>query len=121
MENFDCNGDGSWITDGICKKTLVIVHDDSYIKEVDPNVCSAAYMIYCTLTCQQAKGTVMERSNSVDNYRAEILGGVMTQLVLRAATQNPVTTTSCTAATVDCDNKGVVLHGNSSWWALKEK
>ena len=47
-DNFCCDGDGSWITDGILHGTLVCVHDESYMKEVDPTVCSAAYMIYCT-------------------------------------------------------------------------
>jgi len=118
-EHFICDGDGSWIMHGLLAGSLVIVHDGSYMREVCPNVCSAAYMLYCTDTGNQAKGTVVEWSDSADNYRGEILGGIMAQLVLRAASRvlghdYPVTA-------VDCDNQGVVIHGNSPTRSLKEK
>ncbi len=51
-------------------------------------------------------------STSAGLYRGEILGGVMTQLILHAAASSyhgaipPVV--------VDCDNNGVVFHGNNS-------
>ena len=100
-------------------RTLVIVHDGSYMPHVDRHVCSAAFMIYCTRTKSRAKGTVVERCEDADNYRAEILGGIMVQLVLLAALQNkacPYRTTR-----IDCDNRGVVQHGNAAGVALKEK
>ena len=56
--------------------TLVAVHDGSYMKEVNPQACSAAFMIRCSATGLRAKGTVAEWSDSADNYRAEILGGL---------------------------------------------
>ena len=118
-KDFVCDGDGSWITDGLVNGTLVAVHDGSYMKEVNPQACSAAFMIRCSATGLRAKGTVAEWSESADNYRAEILGGIMTQLVLRAASQDPIL--QYKEVTVDCDNKGVVLHGNSPHRALKEK
>ena len=89
------------------------------MKEVNPHVCSAAYMIWCKATGLCAKGTVVEWSKSADNYRAEILGGVLTQLVLNAASQDP--SQQYKEVTVDCNNNGVVLHGNSPRRALKEK
>ena len=117
--NFDCDGDSKWITDGLVDGTLVAVHDGSYMKEVNPQVCSAAFMIRCSNTGLRAKGTVEEWSESADNYRAEILGGIMTQLVLKAASQDP--RLHYKAVTVDCDNRGVVLHGKSPQRPLKEK
>ena len=69
--------------------TLVAIHDSLYMKEVDPHACSAEYMIQCSDTGLRAKGSVAEWSESADNYRAEILGGIMTQLVLRAASRDP--------------------------------
>jgi hypothetical protein len=97
----------------------VAVHDGSYMIEVNPQACSAAFMIRCSATGLRAKGTVEEWSESADNYRAEILGGIMTQLVLKAASQDPML--QYKEVTVDCDNRGVVLHGNSPQRALKEK
>ena len=44
---FRCDGNGEWIVDGLEHGTLVIAHDGSYMAEVDPNLCSAAYIIYC--------------------------------------------------------------------------
>ena len=55
--------------------------------EVANDVCSAAFMIYCQRTKQKAKGVVAEKSRDADNYRGEILGGLIVQLVLRAASQ----------------------------------
>ena len=50
---------------------------------------------------------------SAGSYRGKILGGVMTQLILHAAAASyhgaipPVV--------VDCDNSGIVFHGNNSF------
>ena len=67
----------------------------------------------------RAKGTVAEWSDSADNYRGEILGGIMVQLVLRAASR--VLGHDYLSTAVDCDNQGVVIHGNSPRRCLKEK
>ena len=92
--------------------SLVIVHDGSYMPKVAKDVCSAGFIIYCTATEQTAKGTVVEQSPDADNYRGEILGGSMVQLVLRAASQ--CRALLYWAQQVDCDNRGVVQHGNSA-------
>ena len=47
--------------------TLAIVHDGSYMKEVNPHVCSAAYMIWCCATGLRAKGTMAEWSDLADS------------------------------------------------------
>ena len=85
--SFHCHGDGKWIHQGLLAGTLVIVHEGSYMVEVANDVCSAAFMIYCQRTKQKAKGVVAEKSRDADNYRGEILGGLIVQLVLRAASQ----------------------------------
>jgi len=116
---FHCDGDGEWIADGLANGTLLIVHDGSYMRNVDKTVCSAAYMIYCVATKQKCKGSVVERSSSADNYRAEILGGLVVQLILRAATSGR--RCNFQPVQIDCDNDGVVKHGNAPARALKEK
>ena len=59
-----------------------------------------------------------EKSGSASSYRGEILGSILAQLVLRAATGK----TSCgnCVVKVHCDNKGVLSHGNSDIMRLKE-
>ena len=87
--------------------------------DLDPDVCSAGFIIHCNKSHQTAIGSVVEKSSSADNYRGEILGGVMIKLVLRAATQRR--SLPYQAPLIHCDNNGVVLHGNEPTRSLKEK
>ena len=110
--SLEYDGDGSWILAGMLAESLIIIHDGSYMKEISPIISSAATMIYCTIAKARCKCTWTETSTSAGSYRGEILGGVMTQLLLHAAATSyhgdipPVV--------VDCDNNGVVFHGNNS-------
>jgi len=99
--------------------SLVIVHDGSYMSKVSKTACSAAFMILCTNTNNRAKGVVAESSKEADNYRGEILGGLLVQLILRAATQRRHSPYS--PVQIDCDNMGVVKHGNAPTRKLKAK
>jgi len=56
---------------------LFMGHDGSYMVELDPNICSATYIIKCTATGNDVIGSVVERSDAADNYRAKILGVLM--------------------------------------------
>ncbi len=76
-------------------------------------------MIYCSATNQRAKGLAAEHSPAANNYRAKILGGLLVQLVLRSASQDRGV--AYTAQRIDCDNEGVVKHGNTASHPLKEK
>jgi hypothetical protein len=112
--NYD--GDGSWMLNGMLVQSLVMIHDGSYMKELSPEICSAATMIYCTIAKARCKCTWAEQSSAASPYYGEILGGLMTQLILNAAASTyhgnipPVN--------VDCDNNGVVSHGNTPLQAL---
>jgi hypothetical protein len=116
---FVCDGDGGWITEGLINGTLAICHDGSYMSEISTDISAAGVMIYCTATGCQAKGAIAEFSPDADNYRGEILGGMLLQLILRAASQNR--TLEYQPVVIHCDNKGVVNHGNSPGRALGEK
>ena len=76
-------------------------------------------LVFCTHSRQRAKGSVVERTCTANNYRGEILGGLMVQLVLRAALAGHVP--PYLPVTIDCDNKGVVSHGNTVQRALRDK
>lgn len=108
---FKCDGDGAWIPHAIAEGTIQFVHDGSYIRKVATKVCSAAFIIRCSRTHQQASGTLVEKCNEADNYRAEALGSVAGLLVLKV-------TTVCRLSylhriTAHCDNMGTVKHGNA--------
>jgi hypothetical protein len=106
-----CDGDGSWIGQGLLAGTLLVAHDGSYMKEVAADICSAAVMIYCTRTRQTCTCTIVENSSSAGSYRGEILGAILAQLILRAASLGMIG--PYPVLNEDCDNNGVVLHGNS--------
>jgi hypothetical protein len=67
-------------------------------------------MIYCTSTSSLCKCTIAEKTASAGSYWGEILGAILAQLILHTTVQGwmgpyPV-------AAIDCDNLGVVRHGN---------
>jgi hypothetical protein len=80
-----CDGDGSWIIQGLLTGTLLVSHDGSYMKDVATDICSAAVMIYCTRSAMKYTCTIAEISPSASSYRGEILGAILTQLIFRAA------------------------------------
>ena len=82
---FSCNGDVEWIHWGLMMGSLVMVHGGSYMPKVSKKVFLAAFYINYNTTKQRCKGAAVEHSTNADNYRAEILGGILIQLVLRAA------------------------------------
>ena len=87
---------------------------------LDKQVSSAAFYIYCRISKLRYKGSVAEWSPHADNYRAEILGGIMVQLVFRAATQGRLSV-PYRSVVIECDSAGVVSHGNTPQRGLKEK
>ncbi len=112
----DYSGDGCCILNEMIAQSLVIIHNGSYMKEVSPNICSVATMIYCTIAKAWCKCTWAERSSSAGPYREKFLRGLMMQLILNAAASAyhgviPL-------VVVDCDNNGVVSHGNAPLCSL---
>ncbi len=100
----------------------MIGHDGSYMPHLANNVCACAVIIYCSHTNQCVDVTQIEKSTkkAANNYRAKILGGCSTQLIIKAAI------TGCNVLghgrlTVGCDNMGVVQHGNSPRHPMLEK
>jgi len=57
------------------------------MQEVSWWVCPAAVLIKCRHTGMEVVMTIVEKSNSADNYRGDILGAIMIQLVLHTASQ----------------------------------
>ena len=72
---FLCDRDCKWICQELLMGSLAIMHDGSYMKEVEKDVCSTAFMLYCRITKNRCKGAAAERSQLAYNYQAEILRG----------------------------------------------
>ena len=90
-------------------RSLILVHDGSYKEDLDPDRCSAAYIIMCKATGHRLQGTVVEKSPHASNYRAELLGALCCLLIVKAAADS-----GSHKGKYDryCDNKGVVIHCN---------
>merc|ERR1712115_204497 len=101
------DGNGEWICNGLTKGTLIMVHDGSYNENLDPDKCSAAYIVMYRRTKYKMKGTVVDQSDRANNYRAKLLGALCCLLIVKAACDSEVSNGRCKAY---CDNKGVVLH-----------
>jgi hypothetical protein len=80
------------------------------MKEISPDLCSAAVVIYCTSTSLLCKCTIAEKTGSAGSYLGEILGAILAQLILHAAVQGRMR--PYPVAAIDCDNLGMVRHGN---------
>jgi hypothetical protein len=94
--------------------SLIIGHNGSYMPHLANNICSCAVVIHCQHTGYYADMIYMERSSkaSADNYRAEILGGVGAQLLVKAAATGRHVAGAHTPG-YSCNNLGVVIHGNN--------
>ncbi len=62
-------------------RSLIIIHNGFYMKEVSPHISSAAVMILCFLTGCTCKCTIAKYSADAGSYRGEILGAILAQLI----------------------------------------
>lgn len=118
----EIDGDGSWIYRGLLNNTLAMGSDGSYNEALASDVCSSASVIHCRETGSTAKVTWVEKSDAhtADNYRAEILGAVALQILVRTAIDGKyVNMDMCPR--FGCDNKTVVHHGNHPHRPMPEK
>ena len=83
------------------------------------DVSSVAFVIYCMISKGIFHGAVAEQLPAADNYHGKILGGILTNLVLQAASMNCLSPYQ--RATIICDNQGVIYHGDYPTQSLKEK
>jgi hypothetical protein len=73
-----------WVAQSISKTSLVAVTDGSCIKEHYPNLCSAAFVLECTLGHGHAIGTFPKTSLVANGYWGELLGLMAVHLLLLA-------------------------------------
>ena len=120
--SFRVDGDGSWIYGGLLNNTLVLMSDGSYNRGMAPEVCSSASIILRSDTGDRAVVTWVEKSDvhTADNYRAELLGAIALQLLVRVALDGKYICKDMRPR-FGCDNKTVVFHGNHPYRPMPEK
>lgn len=117
--NLKVDDDGLWLSNAILANSLLIVHDGSYMKKVTTRACSMALIMKCRITGRELTCTWVEVSDSADNYRGEWLGALASSLILKAISYTP-TVYNRLPVERNCDNMGVVKHGNNLYGVLKD-
>jgi hypothetical protein len=72
----------TWIHKSIAQGTLVAVTDGSYIQELFPNLCLAAFVLECSHGCGRIFGSFSESLRVANAYRGELLGLMAIHLIL---------------------------------------
>ena len=85
------------------------------------DLCSASVAMYCQESKNWLRMSLSECSHDASNYRGELLGAVLSLLILRAASSYTPSSPTQPLTTLYCDNCGVISHGNSSLVSLSEK
>ena len=81
-ESLELEGDDGWIAEAIADETLMAVSDGSYIKEIYPHLCSAAFILECTRGRGRLIGSFPEKTLAANAYRGELLGLMAIHLIL---------------------------------------
>jgi len=78
-------GDDDWLVEAIAEGTCMAVTDGSYIKELYPNMCSAAFILECRQGRGRIFGSFAEQSSVACAYRGELMGLMAIHLIFLAA------------------------------------
>ncbi len=72
----------AWLSKSITQNTLVAITDESYIREIYPHLCSAAFVLECSKGCGQIVESFSEALLVATAYRGELLGLKAIHLIL---------------------------------------
>ncbi len=81
-DDLTVSGGINWIGQAIANRTLVAVTDGSYIRELYPNLCSAAFVLECSTGLGRVYGLFSERLLVANAYQGELLGLMAVHLIL---------------------------------------
>jgi hypothetical protein len=84
-ENISMAGGYDWLLEAITDGSLLAVTDGSYIRELYPNLCSAAFVLECKKGQGCLIGSFLESLRVANTYRGELLGLMAVQLILLSA------------------------------------
>ncbi len=81
-EHMSVTGGVTWVHESITQGTLVAVTDGSYIQELFPNLCLAAFVLKCSHECGRIFGSFSESLQVAKAYSGELLGLMAIHLIL---------------------------------------
>jgi hypothetical protein len=72
----------AWLKKSIADSTLVAVTEGLYIRELFPNLCSAAFVLECSKGRGKMVGRLLESIRMASAYRGELLGLMAIHLII---------------------------------------
>jgi hypothetical protein len=75
-------GGVTWLEKSIADSTHLAVTDGSYIRELFPNLCSAAFVLECSKGQGRIIGAFLEAIRVANAYRGELLGLMAIHLII---------------------------------------
>ena len=95
-------GGTSWIHGSIADGSLVAVTDGSYIREIYPNLCSAAFVLECSKGQGQIMGAILEALLVANAYRGELLRLMAIHLILLSVNKLHIDLSGSVEVVLDC-------------------
>jgi len=83
-DDLELSGNFDFLVAAILDGSLVCVSDGSYIKEMFPDICSAAFILECSKGRGRIVGRFAEKTLAACAYRGELLGLLAIHLILLA-------------------------------------
>jgi hypothetical protein len=81
-EHMTIVGGTEWIAQAITAGSLLAVTDGSYIRQLYPHLCLAAFVLECSYGRGRLVGSFKEASKAANAYRGELLGLMAIHLIL---------------------------------------
>jgi hypothetical protein len=81
-EHMSVEGGTDWIAQAITARSLVAITDGSYMQQIYPNLCLAAFVLECSHGKGRLIGLFKEASKAANLYRGELLGLMAIHLIL---------------------------------------
>jgi len=81
-EHLSLEGGTDWLPAAIQDNSLVAVADGSYIRQMYPDLCAAAFVLECKKGRGRIIGSFSEESIAANAYRGELLGIMAVHLIL---------------------------------------
>ena len=101
-DNLTVSGGVDWIRQAIANETLVAVTDGSYIRELYPDLCSAACVLECSKGLGRVYGLFLERLSVTNAYQGELLGLMVVHLILLSINKIHPRLSGCVEVVSDC-------------------
>jgi hypothetical protein len=101
-DNLLIRGEVSWLVELIADNSLVVVTNGSYMKEVYPNINSAAFIFECTKGRVWLWGSFVEHIPDAGSYQGEFLGLMAIHLIFRGVNESSPNLTGLVHILLDC-------------------